>query len=252
MLQAKACTCTFPDLCMPLQASANVLAIAENFYYLTKTSHIMQAARATSENLDKAKVAVHDIASSRNAHEASSRMWTLWRHAERGTFMTALGRMLVRMYTMISPLLLLQCSTHQLSPDQWSLNDWQALEHNSISAPARHVSRSLCQGVQPDQLLTAFQRDSFHEQVCLYFVNLVLEDYENYNFWHTPDMLERRNMYPHRFSPIRETFHVPVPRPAHAYSVSVVRDICLEGSVTDQIRSKCSQPYYSVRARPAL
>lgn len=140
MLQAKACTCTFLDLCMPLQASANVLAIAENFYYLTKTSHIMQAARATSENLDKAKVAVHDVASSRNAHEASSRMWTLWRHAERGTFMTALGRMLVRIYTMISPLLLLHCSTHQLSPDQWSLNDWQALEHNSISAPARHVS----------------------------------------------------------------------------------------------------------------
>ena len=41
-------------------------------------------------------------------------------------------------------------------------------------------------------------------QVCLYFVNLVLEDYENYNFWHTPDMVERRNMYPHRFPPIRE------------------------------------------------
>lgn len=96
-----------------------------------------------------------------------------------------------------------------------------------------------CADQQPDQLLTAFQRDSFHEQVCLYFVNLVLEDYENYNFWHTPDMLERRNMYPHRFSPIRETFHVPVPRPAHAYLVSVVRYICLEGSVTDQIRSKC-------------
>ena len=41
-------------------------------------------------------------------------------------------------------------------------------------------------------------------QVCLYFMNLVLEDYENYNFWHTPDMMERRNMYPHRFPPIRE------------------------------------------------
>lgn len=40
-------------------------------------------------------------------------------------------------------------------------------------------------------------------QVCLYFVNLVLEDYENYNFWHTPDMIERRSMYPHRFPPIR-------------------------------------------------
>ena len=43
-----------------------------------------------------------------------------------------------------------------------------------------------------------------HEQVCLYFVNLVLEDYENYNFWNTPDMLTRRNMYPHRFAPMRE------------------------------------------------
>ena len=41
-------------------------------------------------------------------------------------------------------------------------------------------------------------------QVCLYFVNLVLEDYENYNFWNTPDMLTRRNMYPHRFAPMRE------------------------------------------------
>ena len=41
-------------------------------------------------------------------------------------------------------------------------------------------------------------------QVCLYFVNLVLEDYENYVFWHTPDMVERRNMYPHRVPPIRE------------------------------------------------
>lgn len=42
------------------------------------------------------------------------------------------------------------------------------------------------------------------EQVCLYFVNLVLEDYENYTFWNTPDMLTRRNMYPHRFAPMRK------------------------------------------------
>ena len=55
----------------------------------------MQAARATSENLDKAKLAAHDIASSRNAHEASSKVWTLWRHVERGSFMTSLARMLV-------------------------------------------------------------------------------------------------------------------------------------------------------------
>ncbi|CAK0770665.1 hypothetical protein CVIRNUC_003790 [Coccomyxa viridis] len=93
----------------------------------------LKAARATSENLDKAKLAAHDVASSKNAHEAGSKVWTLWRHAERGSSVTALARMLV----------------------------------------------------------------------CLYFVNLVLEDYENYNFWHTPDMVERRNMYPHRFPPIR-------------------------------------------------
>ena len=55
----------------------------------------MQAARATSENLDKAKLAAHDITSSRNAHEASSKVWTLWRHVERGSFMTSLARMLV-------------------------------------------------------------------------------------------------------------------------------------------------------------
>ena len=47
-------------------------------------------------------------------------------------------------------------------------------------------------------------------QVCLYFMNLVLEDYENYNFWHTPDMMERRNMYPHRFPPIREAHPNPL------------------------------------------
>ena len=56
---------------------------------------IVQAARATSENLDKAKLAAHDVASSRNAHEAGSKVWTLWRHAERGSFVTALARMLV-------------------------------------------------------------------------------------------------------------------------------------------------------------
>ena len=118
MLQAKACICTSLDQCFPQQASLNVLAVADNLYYLTRTSHMMQAARATSENLDKAKVAAHDIASSRNAREASSKMWTLWRHAERGSFMTALARMLVRIYTMISPLLLLHCSTQLISPGQ--------------------------------------------------------------------------------------------------------------------------------------
>ena len=56
---------------------------------------MLQAARATSENLDKAKLAAHDVASSKNAHEAGSKVWMLWRHAERGCFVTALARMLV-------------------------------------------------------------------------------------------------------------------------------------------------------------
>ncbi len=70
--------------------------------------------------------------------------------------------------------------------------------------------------MQTSQSLTAKGQGLMHEesgfalvmvmywQVCLYFMNLVLEDYENYTFWHTPDMMDRRNMYPHRFPPIRE------------------------------------------------
>ena len=65
-------------------------------------------------------------------------------------------------------------------------------------------------------------RSHLCEQVCLYFVNLVLEDYENYTFWNTPDMLTRRNMYPHRFAPMREP--PPPPPPSHCLAYAGCTD----------------------------
>ena len=62
---------------------------------ITSLCCLLQAARTTSENLDKAGLAARDIANSKSAHEASSKVWTLWQRIEKGTFVTSLARMLV-------------------------------------------------------------------------------------------------------------------------------------------------------------
>ena len=41
-------------------------------------------------------------------------------------------------------------------------------------------------------------------QVCLYFINLVVEDYQHWSFMQTPEMVERRKFYPHRMPPSRK------------------------------------------------
>lgn len=48
-------------------------------------------------------------------------------------------------------------------------------------------------------------------QVCLYFINLVLEDYQQWSFMQSPEMVEHRKFYPHRFPPTRRC-----PLPKHA------------------------------------
>ena len=74
----------------------------------------VQAARATSQNLDQAKLAACDIASSRNAHEASSKVWTLWQRVEKGTIVTSLARMLVSAYSRPLYALLSPITTHTM------------------------------------------------------------------------------------------------------------------------------------------
>ncbi|KAK9901596.1 hypothetical protein WJX75_003946 [Coccomyxa subellipsoidea] len=92
-----------------------------------------KAAKQTAENIAHAKLAVRDVASSRDAREAGAKVWTLWRNAEGGAFVLAVARILV----------------------------------------------------------------------CLYFVNLVVEDYQHWSFMQSPEMVERRKFYPHRIAAAR-------------------------------------------------
>lgn len=55
----------------------------------------LQAAKQTAENIAHAKLAVRDVASSRDAREAGAKVWTLWRNAEGGAFVLAVARILV-------------------------------------------------------------------------------------------------------------------------------------------------------------
>ncbi|BDA42266.1 probable surfeit locus protein 4 homolog at C-terminar half [Coccomyxa sp. Obi] len=92
-----------------------------------------QAAKQTAQNYAHAKLAIQDVASSRDAREAGAKVWTIWKNAEGGSIVLAIARLLV----------------------------------------------------------------------CLYFINLVVEDYQHWAFMQTPEMVERRKFYPHRMPAAR-------------------------------------------------
>lgn len=58
--------------------------------------HSSQAARQTAEGIATVKLAAQDIASSRDAREAGTKAFTLWRNAEKGAAVLAIARILVR------------------------------------------------------------------------------------------------------------------------------------------------------------
>jgi hypothetical protein len=57
----------------------------------------MQAAKQTAEGIANVRLAAQDIANSRDAREAGAKAFTLWKHAESGTAVLAIARILVRM-----------------------------------------------------------------------------------------------------------------------------------------------------------
>lgn len=55
----------------------------------------VQAAKQTAQNYAHAKLAVQDVASSRDAREAGAKVWTIWKNAEGGSIVLAIARFLV-------------------------------------------------------------------------------------------------------------------------------------------------------------
>lgn len=65
-------------------------------------------------------------------------------------------------------------------------------------------------------------------QICLYFINLVVEDYQTWSFMQEPEMQQRRQMHPHRFPNTRTMPALTLMMVSHhAYIIEKVHVLCL-------------------------